>query len=136
MVDDICIEKQKKIIEQPATVFIAEFNESRGRVSLIIGRRITGWELLFWAPREHALSAAMYEVVQEAGGYPYDPLLPALSVTGEHSGCDGVSGRFEILELEYDRSNNQVLRFAANFEQKCGRATPSLGVVRLNSTFQ
>jgi hypothetical protein len=53
---------------------------------------------------------------------------------GNHRGCNRLSGRFDILEIEYDSNGQDIIRFAADFEQRCETFNPPLyGSIRYNS---
>src|SRR5262249_42878490 len=71
---------------------------------------------------------------ENATRFPFNsPTKPGLSVDGDGAGCNELTGRFEILELVTD-SSDDVQRFAADFEQHCEGGEPALfGVVRYNS---
>jgi hypothetical protein len=57
---------------------------------------------------------------------------PGLSAAGDEPGCNGVGGRFVVLEAAYDRAG-QIERFAADFAQRCDAGRPLIGSVRFNS---
>jgi hypothetical protein len=89
------------------------------------------WDLDFAAPSNTVLAVGAYE---NATRFPFNsPTKPGLSVDGDGAGCNELTGRFEILELVTD-SSDDVQRFAADFEQHCEGGEPALfGVVRYNS---
>ena len=92
-----------------------------------IGRGL--WSFTFLAPVTGELSTGVYE---DTTGFLSltDPLL---GVSGGPAGCANSTGRFVVLELEYDR-NGDVVRFAADFKHRCIGFVPNLfGVVRFNS---
>jgi hypothetical protein len=59
----------------------------------------------------------------------------AIDIGGEGRGCNKTYGQFTVLEAEFG-DNNEVVRFAADFEQHCeGWDVPSLhGSVRFHSS--
>ncbi len=57
-----------------------------------------------------------------------------LDVSGSGRDCSTLTGRFDVLEVEYD-SDGTVVRFAADFEQHCEDGAAALfGAIRYNST--
>ena len=84
----------------------------------------------FAAPLGMELLPGVYESVRK---YPQPPRRPGLGVAGAHRACNDVTGRFVVLEAQYD-SAGDVQRFAADFEQHCEGAPAALfGYVRINS---
>jgi hypothetical protein len=90
------------------------------------------WYLDFAAPMDAPLAPGVYE---GATRWPFQsPASPGLSVSGEGRGCNTLTGRLEVLEVEYG-AGGEVLRFAATFEQHCEGAAPALlGSILFNST--
>jgi hypothetical protein len=90
------------------------------------------WYLDFAGPGDVELSVGPYE---NAERFPFQsPTLPGLSVSGNGRGCNTLTGRFDILEVEYDPSGN-VVSFAADFEQHCEGDDPALfGSIHYNSS--
>jgi hypothetical protein len=90
------------------------------------------WYLNFAAPSGQTLHPGPYE---DATRYPFQsPTLPGLSVYGNGSGCNTLTGRFDILEISYT-SGGEIDRFAADFEQHCDGEDPALfGSIRYNAT--
>ncbi|KAF0811738.1 hypothetical protein IGB42_03755 [Andreprevotia sp. IGB-42] len=90
------------------------------------------WSLDFAAPGEVPLLVQAYE---EAQRFPFQSITkPGLNVSGSGRGCNTVTGRFDVLELTY-KTNGDIDRFAANFEQHCEGANAALkGTVLYNST--
>ena len=104
--------------------------DNGNRINVFISDAITSWSLGFSAPAGLALGPGHYG---GAHRYPFTP-LNGLSVSGEGTGCNTLTGRFAILEIAIG-SNGVVERFAADFEQHCEDAVPALfGVIRYNST--
>jgi hypothetical protein len=67
------------------------------------------------------------------------PLLPsqsAMDITSQNRGCNRVSGRYVVLEAEYDVVAARYRKLAIDFEQSCldQPAPPLKGALRLNST--
>lgn len=89
------------------------------------------WMFHFMAAREVPLVPDNYE---EAQRFPFNSFTkPGLSVSGEHRGCNRVSGRFVVREAVYG-PQGEVLSFAIDFEQHCEAGVPALwGVMRYNS---
>jgi len=81
------------------------------------------------------LAVGAYENV---GRFPF--FNPGLSVGGEGRGCNTVSGRFVVDEVEYgeydaDIHGEPIVRLAARFEQHCeGARTALFGQILYNST--
>ncbi len=90
------------------------------------------WYLDFAAPEGQPLSPGVYE---GATRYPFQsPKHGGLSVSGDGSGCNKLTGRFLVIDATYDPSGN-VVSFAADFEQHCEGSTPALyGAIRINSS--
>jgi Divergent InlB B-repeat domain/FG-GAP-like repeat len=71
---------------------------------------------------------------ETARRYPFSGTLNGLDVSGDGRGCNALTGRFVVLEAEYD-SAGTVLKFAADFEQHCEDSVPALfGSIRYKST--
>jgi hypothetical protein len=92
---------------------------------------LTYWWLDFVPPAGQGLVVGSYE---SAARYPFQsPTQPGLSVSGSGRGCNTLTGRFQVLEIEID-ADGVVRHFAADFEQHCEGAPPALfGVVRFNA---
>lgn len=92
------------------------------------------WTLDFTAAGGGAPVPGVYE---GATRWPFNGgLEPGLSVSGAGRGCNELSGRFEVFELEVDPVD-AVLRFSADFEQHCEGLGPALrGSVRWNAAFR
>jgi hypothetical protein len=90
------------------------------------------WRLDFAAPGDAALSVGPFEGARR---FPFQlSTEPGLSVVGEGRGCNTLTGRFDVLEVEYG-PGGEVLRFAAAFEQHCeGRGPALFGSILFNST--
>ena len=57
---------------------------------------------------------------------------PGMWISGDHRGCNEVSGRFVVQDIAY--AGDTLTRFAADFEQRCETLMPPLyGSVRFNS---
>lgn len=91
----------------------------------------TWWELFFVPPAGTSLTPGAYE---GAARWPFQsPTGPGLSVYGDFRGCNTVTGRFTVLEVEYG-PGGEVQRFAVDYEQHCDGHDPALfGSVRFNS---
>ena len=90
------------------------------------------WFLNFAAPNRVPLSVGGYE---DAARFPFQNFDQAgLSLSGNGRGCNRLSGRFDILEIEYDSTGLNIIKFAADFEQSCETFMPPLyGSIRINS---
>jgi hypothetical protein len=89
------------------------------------------WHLDFAGPDGKPLVPDNYEKASRAAFKA--PNGNGLDVSGDARGCNRLSGRFTIHEIEIDASGN-VLRFAADFVQSCELTMPPLhGEVRFNS---
>jgi hypothetical protein len=105
-----------------------------GSNSLLIDLKAVGgsyWTLIFGAPNDAVLAPGRYvgatsHVVGDA---------PQLYVSGEHRGCNTVSGEFTVHEVVYDAGGNPT-SFSADFVQSCeGVMPPMRGTIRLNSAY-
>ncbi len=88
------------------------------------------WYFNFAAPAGHAPTPGVYE---SATRWPLQlSTVPGLSIFGDGRGCNTLTGRFVVLDVE--RVNDLYTRFAADFEQHCDGVPPALfGSVRFNS---
>jgi hypothetical protein len=90
----------------------------------------------WWTLTLMPADGAPFRLGQYADAQPWpfqSPGHPGLTFYGEGRQCFA-SGRFEVLELAYDRAGN-ITRFAANWEQRCrGVAAALRGQIRYNST--
>jgi hypothetical protein len=100
-------------------------------VSFIEPGYIHSWYLDFAAPGKVPLAPGAYD---SATRYPFQAsTAPGLSVAGDGSGCNTLTGRFDVLEVAYGPDGG-VTRFAADFEQHCDGMGPALfGSIRINS---
>jgi len=91
------------------------------------------WDLTFTAPEGQRLAPGTYLNATRA---PFNsPVKPGLSVSGAGRGCNKLTGKFTIRELEYSASGSQLKRFVADFEQHCEGGDPALyGTVDLTAT--
>ena len=94
-------------------------------------RGATTWSLDFSDPQQMTLGPGFY---LDAARFPTVVSgAPGLAVSEEYRTCDTLTGRFIVLEAEYD-GTGKVVRFAADFEQHCFGVAPALfGSVRYNS---
>jgi hypothetical protein len=90
------------------------------------------WSIDFEAPSGRELVPGPYRAATRA---PFQsPTRPGLDVSGEGRGCDGSTGRFQVLELARGPSG-EVERFAADFEQHCESVAPALrGSIRYQAS--
>jgi subtilisin family serine protease len=90
----------------------------------------SSWSFNFGAPGGQVLTPGVYE---QATRWPFQlSTVPGLDVSGDGRGCNMLTGRYVVLEVE--RVNDQYTRFAADFEQHCeGGSVPLFGSVRFNS---
>jgi Divergent InlB B-repeat domain/FG-GAP-like repeat len=89
----------------------------------------TTWSLNFAAESGKPFGAGNYNRAERSVDGS-----PRLDVGGDGRGCNQLSGRFVVLELQV-AGDGSVLRFAADFEQHCEFDDPALfGSVRYNST--
>jgi subtilisin family serine protease len=94
----------------------------------------------FWFTDFAATNGTLLTAGEFAGAtrFPFnhlDPPTPGLSVSGG-IGCNELTGRFVVLDVAFGM-DNQVERFAADFEQHCEGITPALfGSVRYRSTLE
>jgi hypothetical protein len=89
------------------------------------------WNLSFAGPSGEKLKPGAYENTTR---YPFNSELGnGLDVSGDGRGCNTSTGRFDILEIEYN-TNGDISSFAADFEQHCEGGEPALfGAFRFNS---
>jgi hypothetical protein len=90
------------------------------------------WYLDFAAPSSLPLEVGAYE---NAIRFPVqDYSVPGLSHSGSGRGCTTLSGRFDVREITYIDNSEEILSFAADYEQHCEGTDPALwGSIRFNS---
>ncbi len=91
----------------------------------------TRWRLELAAANDALLTVGAYE---NATRQPFQEITePGLSFTGNGRGCNKVTGRFDILEVDYN-TDGDVLALAVDFEQHCEGGSAALnGALRFNS---
>jgi hypothetical protein len=89
------------------------------------------WDLSFAAPAGNILRLGDFD---GATRYPFQaPSVPGMSISGHGSGCNQLTARFRIHQIEFD-SAGALKAFAADFEQHCeGIASALVGAIRYNS---
>jgi len=94
-------------------------------------RSATTFWLNFSAPSEGLLPG----IYEGAAKYPSSsPPVPGLDVSTRAENCNSTSGRFIVLEIQFNESLG-VQALAIDFEQHCNGATPALfGYLRYNSS--
>ncbi|MBB6053635.1 hypothetical protein [Armatimonas rosea] len=81
------------------------------------------WDMTFMAPKGQALTVGTYEGAER---WPFQTDgHPGLSVVGDGSGCNRVTGRFVIHELTRG-TGTTIERLYATFEHHCDGAAPAL----------
>lgn len=105
---------------------------SKVDVSFIAPGYSVWWYLDFAAPIGKQLVPGPFE---GATRYPFQsPMAPGLDVSGDGRGCNRSTGRFDIRQADTD-ANGNLIRFAADFEQRCDSSTGKLrGTIRWNAT--
>jgi hypothetical protein len=85
------------------------------------------------ADRDRELAPGPYE---GATRYPFQSFVePGLSVSVGSRGCNTVTGRFDVYEIEMGADGTSVERFAADFRHVCGATGPTLrGELRFNAS--
>jgi hypothetical protein len=91
----------------------------------------TWWNLDLAAPGDATLLPGIYENAQR---FPFQDIdVPGLSLSGDGRGCNTLTGRFVVYQVEYD-GNGQPVKLDADFEQHCEGSTPAAyGKVLLNA---
>lgn len=89
------------------------------------------WSLQFVAPQNTPFGIGSYE---GATRYPFqEPTSPGLSVSGDGRGCNTLTGRFDVVDVAFDRLTNALTRFDVKFEQHCeGGASKLTGEAKFN----
>ena len=118
-------------IQQALTTADGTFVVVRTRdngVEINFGGPNAQWNLIFAAPGGAALAPGVYE---NATRWPFQEAdIPGLSIFGNSSGCNRLTGSFEVLEASYG-PGGEVAAFTAVFEQHCEERDPALfGKVR------
>jgi hypothetical protein len=88
------------------------------------------WYLNFAAPQDQPLTVGTYT---GATRYPFQlPTNPGLDVSGDGTGCNTLTGSFEVREITFGL-NNTVESLSVAFEQHCEGIAPALlGELRVN----
>jgi hypothetical protein len=89
------------------------------------------WSLSFAAPAGNILRVGDFD---GATRYPFQSAsVPGMSISGHGSGCNQVTGRFRIHQIDFDGVGG-LKAFAGDFEQHCEGMAPALvGAIRYNS---
>jgi hypothetical protein len=111
-------------------VFTPSVNYGNG-VSVYFNGGPHWWHLDFAAPGNAPLAVGLYEGAQRFAFH--SPTNPGMEISGDGRGCNQLTGRFNVLEVEYG-PGGVVQRFAATFEQHCEGGVPALtGSIQVNS---
>jgi hypothetical protein len=90
-----------------------------------------GWRILFGGPGQRFLEVGEYP---DAKRHPFSGEAPDIEFSGYGRGCNQISGKFVVWEIEV--KGNEVIRLAIDFVQRCeGKMPPLCGKVRVNSSF-
>jgi Trypsin-like peptidase domain len=90
------------------------------------------WTLQFYPGPMRNIAAGEY---RGAKRYPFQENAPGISIFGNGRGCNAHDGEFRIWEVEMQENN--VVRLAVDFVQRCDGKKPSLvGMFRFNSDFR
>lgn len=101
------------------------------RISLAVNGPGSYWTLDFVAPTGESLETG--KRFAGATRWPFNsPTRPGLSVSGNHRGCNQLTGWFEVAQALFN-SSGAPLRLAINFVQRCDGGPPLYGAVRYNS---
>jgi hypothetical protein len=100
-------------------------------VSVIQGAYDHWWYVYLGAPAGQQLAVGSYE---NAERWPFNSYgTPALSVDGDGRGCNTLTGRFDVTDLQR-APTGELLVFDATFEQHCEGGTPALyGRIRVEN---
>jgi hypothetical protein len=103
-----------------------------GNTALLTLSDLKYYHLDFQARYDDELEKGMYK---NARRYPFNGKShPGLDFSGNGSGCNQVSGKFKILEIEKN-DNGEIIKFASDFEHHCEMSpTASIGSIRFNSS--
>lgn len=124
---------ETQTFSEPGSTFSFSPNFQQGVGVQIQGAGTLGfWSLDFSSGDGQLLQPGTYLFAQR---FPFNPSgVPGLSVSGAGSGCNTLTGRFHVSEIERNLAGD-ITKFAADFEQHCEGFDPALfGSVRLNST--
>jgi putative cell wall-binding protein len=83
------------------------------------------WNIEVSGPNGRRLEPGPYEGATRSAFR--GPTEPGIDVSGDGRGCNQITGRFDLLELEYD-NDGTLLRFAADIEQHCEGGPAALWV--------
>lgn len=88
------------------------------------------WTLSFDAPENDLLQEGQH--YDNAIRFPFNDDSAGLSVSGQHRGCNTLTGSFDVLQISVN-AEDEIERFAADFVQHCEGRTPALsGSIRYN----
>lgn len=119
---------QSKTYHASDATFGATLEENHRHIAISVTNESDWWYLDLAAPEGAELAVGAYE---GATRYPFQAAAePGLSFYGNGSGCNTLTGRFDILEANY--SGTEINRFHAKFEQHCeGGAAALFGEIQI-----
>jgi hypothetical protein len=92
---------------------------------------VAGWMISFGGPGNKFLDVGEYDGAKR---FPFSGDAPGIEFMGNGRGCNMISGKFVVWEIEV--KGNQVVRLAIDFIQRCEEKMPPLyGSLRINSSF-
>jgi hypothetical protein len=97
--------------ERATFTAVCDRNEVNVRLSV---PGVESWQAQFSGPFGVPLRTGTYEGATRAG---FNSSSPGLSISGQGRGCNTISGRFVIHDI--DLQNNRVNRFHASYVQRC-----------------
>jgi hypothetical protein len=118
---------------EPPAQFTGYGDATNNAVVLFVNQPTTGenWNLRFSPPGNDRMAPGFYTDAIRA---PFNEALPGLSISGNGSGCNTLTGLFEIKQVEVG-SDGAIHSFWARFEQHCDGAAPGLtGEIRINAS--
>ena len=90
------------------------------------------WSLTFAAMQGQDLAPGLYDQAEPT--WRHSTQRPAMDISGQGSICGSSSGRFQVLDLNYDPTSGEANRVAINFEQHCeGSSAALLGSIHIHS---
>jgi hypothetical protein len=105
-----------------ASVSFSVSAEAKG-ISVSTGSIGSGWTIDLLPPAGGKLQDGVYEGAQRAAFHA--PGVAGMEIDSPGKGCNTVSGRFELFDVQADRSGT-IVSFKLQFEQHCGGAAPAL----------
>jgi hypothetical protein len=122
-----------ELLTPPRSTFAWGREQGFGNAALrFVVNGATSWHMTFAGAAGPPLGVGLYDRARQ---FPFgEQGLPQMEVTSGSRACSELTGRFAILDLDWDAATGEVRRLAVNFEHHCGGETAGLtGALRYQS---